>query len=154
MSDFPRPAQRELHEAESTYEQLLIKHVRGNDPAIEKNFCSLEPKLTAGIDSLKGQIVASEMARATFDDLVAFVRKMPTDIGRIWQKAPVVLQQKVQNTLFPEGLKCGPKKGILNEDNHSVFNQLHEFFSGNVYMVDAVGIEPTTCRLRVECSAS
>ena len=139
---------RELHEAESTYEQLLIKHVRGKDPAIEKNFCSLEPKLTAGIDSLKGQIAASEMARATFDDLVAFVRKMPTDLGRIWQKAPVDLQQKVQNTLFPEGLKCDPKKGILNEDNHSVFNHLQEFFSGNVYMADAAGIEPTTCRLR------
>ena len=39
------------------------------------------------------------------------------------------------------GLKCDPKKGILNEDSQSVFNQLREFLHGNVYMVEAAGVE-------------
>ena len=50
------------------------------------------------------------------------------NLGRIWQSAPVDLQQKVQNTLFPGGLEYDPEKGILNEDNHVVFNQLREMF--------------------------
>jgi hypothetical protein len=43
---------------------------------------------------------------------------------RIWQTAPIALKQKVQNTLFPDGLKRVPEKGILNRANNSVFNQL------------------------------
>ncbi len=84
------------------------------------------------------------MARATFDDLLNFTRKMPANLGRIWRTAPVDLQQKVQNVLFPGGLKYDPKKRLLNQDNQSVFNQLNEFWCGNVYLVGAVGFEPTT----------
>ena len=132
---------------------LLFKHV-DNDPLIANEFPELKASLDSSIESLEIQIQESTMARATFDDLLTFTMKLPQNLGKIWETLPVDLKQKVQNTLFPGGLKCDPKKGILNEDSQCVFNQLRGFLHGNVYMVDAVGIEPTTCRLRAECSAS
>lgn len=134
-------------------EKLIFKYIE-DDPHIKDGFPEVKANLDNQIESLKAQIAESEMARATFDELQEFAQKMPSNLGLLWEEAPVDLKQKVQNTLFLGGLKYDPEKGILNPDNSSTFNQLRDFFTGKLHMVDAVGIEPTTCRLRVECSAS
>ena len=144
---------RELDELLSRREKLIFKYVE-DDPHIRSSFPELKAMLDKKIELLETQIAESQMARATFDELQEFAQKMPSNLGLLWEEAPVDLKQKVQNTLFLGGLKYDPEKGLLNSNNRSTFNQLKSFFAGKLHMVDPVGIEPTTCRLRVECSAS
>ena len=82
------------------------------------------------------------MARATFDELLEFTRKMPSNLDEIWTGAPLDLRQKVQNLLFCGGLKYDPKIGFLNLDNAHTFNQLQHFLAGNLRMVGPEGFEP------------
>ena len=144
---------RELGDAQSKREKLILKYI-DDDPIIQSSFPELKATLDSRIELLQAQIAESEMARATFDELLIFSQKMPSNLAQLWMEASIDLKQKVQNTLFLGGLLYDPEKGILNTDNRCTFNQLQEFFAGNVHLVDAVGIEPTTCRLRAECSAS
>ena len=53
------------------------------------------------------------MARATFDELLEFTRKMPSNLDEIWTGAPLDLRQKVQNLLFCGGLKYDPRNRLF-----------------------------------------
>ena len=134
---------RELHTAEDRKQRLLMKYLDG-DSAIEQHFETMQNRLDKEIETLKGQIEESEMARATFDELLEFTRKMPSNLDEIWTGAPLDLRQKVQNLLFCGGLKYDPKIGFLNLDNAHTFNQLQHFLAGNVGIVGPPGLEPGT----------
>ena len=69
---------------------------------------------------------------------------MPSNLDEIWTGAPLDLRQKVQNLLFCGGLEYDPEIGFLNLDNAHTFNQLQHFLAGNLGMVEAVGVEPTS----------
>jgi hypothetical protein len=57
------------------------------------------------------------------------------DIAAAWEKADVDQKQRVQNVLFPSGLKYDPQKGILNSENNCLFNQLEDFIGGKMFLV-------------------
>ena len=57
------------------------------------------------------------------------------DIATAWERADVSQKQRVQNVLFPSGLKYHPEKGILNSENDCLFNQLENFIGGKMFMV-------------------
>ncbi len=44
-------------------------------------------------------------------------------------------KQRVQNALFPNGLKYHPEKEILNSDNDCLFNQLESFLGRKMSLV-------------------
>jgi hypothetical protein len=137
---------RELQTAQKRKQNLLMKYLDG-DSAIQHHFEAMQERLDTEIATLNGQIAESEMARATFDDLLEFTRKMPSDLDQIWTQAPLELQQKVQNLLFQGGLIYDPETGILNQDNAHTFNKLQHFLAGNLEMVDPEGFEPPTTGL-------
>ena len=142
--------QRELTVLSDSQEKLLMKYVN-EDPVIMPVFPGLNQKLKDKIASLEADISGARTAKATFEELLAFSRTMLVDLSMAWARADVDQRQRVQTALFPMGLRYDREEGILNPSNDSLFSQ---FLSGNVCMVDAVGIEPTTCRLRVECSTT
>ena len=55
-------------------------------------------------------------------------------VRQAWERADVDQKQRVQNILFPTGLKYHPEKGILNSENDCLFNQLEDFASGKMLM--------------------
>ena len=143
--------ERDLKAARTTHENLLLKYLN-DDAAIKPHFERLNRGLEDRIASLEAQIADAATTRATFEDLLAFSQAMLVDISRAWLNASLDHRQRVQTALFPRGLKYHRETGILNPDKNSAFSQLEHFLHGNTEMVDAVGIEPTTCRLRVNPS--
>jgi hypothetical protein len=69
------------------------------------------------------------------EELLAFSKHVLTDIPVAWAAASVDQKQRVQNALFPGGLKYHPEKEILNEGNASLYAQLESFLGGKVGMV-------------------
>ena len=59
-----------------------------------------------------------------------FSENLLVDISTAWEQADVNQKPRLQNILFPNGLKYHPEKGILNADNDSLFNCLEGFMAG------------------------
>jgi hypothetical protein len=83
---------------------------------------------------LESQIAEARTENATFEQLLEFAENLLVDISTAWEHADVNQKQRVQNILFPSGLKYHPKKGILNSDNDSPFNCLEGFVAGKISM--------------------
>ena len=66
--------------------------------------------------------------------------------------ANVDQKQRVQNVLFPSGLKHHPEKGILNSDNDCLFSQLEAFLGGKMSMVRPERFELPTLWFEAKCS--
>jgi hypothetical protein len=92
-------------------------------------------KFEEEIAGLENQITEVNLEKATFEQLLAFSKAMLADISTAWAIAGVDQKQKVQNVLFPEGLKYHLQKGILNSDNDCLFSQLEAFVGGKMSMV-------------------
>jgi hypothetical protein len=75
------------------------------------------------------------MEEATFQELLEFSKSMLVDIPLAWAQADLDQKQRVQNVLFPSGLKYHPEKGILNSDNDCLFSQLESFLGGKMRVV-------------------
>jgi site-specific DNA recombinase len=137
----------ELGKSQQNMKNLLMKYVN-DDPAVKPYFEGLRQDIEDKIADIQVQLYHTQETKATFEELMEFSRSMSVNLANAWQVADINQKQRVQNTLFPGGLKLSKEKQILNPDNDCVFCQLQNFLRGNFYMVDAVGIEPTTCRLR------
>jgi hypothetical protein len=98
------------------------------------------------------QILASN--RATAGSFVRFAELQLTDMANVWHIASHEQRERVQNLLFEGGLDYSPEKGFLNRSKSSLFYALETIDIQKANLVDAVGIEPTTSRLRVECSTN
>jgi site-specific DNA recombinase len=124
----------DLQEARSSREKLLVKCLN-DDKAILPHFEQFNRKFSEDIATLETQIEEAEAEKVTFDQLWEFSRSLLIDMATAWQRADVDQKQRVQNVLFPSGLKYHPQDGILNVDNDCLFNQLEGFVSGKITLV-------------------
>jgi len=140
-----RKLKKDLQERRESQRKLLLKYL-DDDPRIVPHFEQLNLKFEDDIASLETQIAETEMERATFEQLWEFSKSLLVDIAAAWEKADVEQKQRVQNVLFPGGLKYHPEKGILTSDNDCLFNELEGFVSGKMYLVRPERFElPTYC---------
>jgi site-specific DNA recombinase len=124
----------QLKDQQGLQEKLVAAYLRG-DKAIIPVFERMNRKFEEEIAGLENQITEVNLEKATFEQLLAFSKAMLADISTAWAIAGVDQKQKVQNVLFPEGLKYHPQKGILNSDNDCLFSQLEAFVGGKMSMV-------------------
>jgi hypothetical protein len=96
---------RELTATQTRNEKLLWRYVDGN-PNIQQDFAKLKKMLDHEVECLESRISESEMVRATFDELVDFTRKMPSELDRI-------LGRRTTRSATKNGLKYDPENGIL-----------------------------------------
>ena len=124
----------DLKEKRKLQEKLLEKYLQ-EDAAIVPHFKQLHGRFDEEIADLEARIAEADMEKATFDQLWEFSRSLLVDIATAWERADVSQKQRVQNVLFPSGLKYHPEKGILNSENDCLFNQLENFIGGKMLMV-------------------
>jgi site-specific DNA recombinase len=124
----------QLKEQQELQEKLVGAYLRG-DKAIMPVFERMNSKFEEDITALGNQIAGADLEKATFDQLLEFSKSMLVDIPTAWARASLDQKQRVQNVLFPDGLKYHPEKGILNSDNDCLFSQLESFLGGKMSMV-------------------
>jgi site-specific DNA recombinase len=124
----------QLKEQQELQEKLVAAYLRG-DKAIMPVFERMNNKFEQDIRAQENQIAEADLEKATFDQLLEFSKAMLVDIPLAWAMASLDQKQRVQNVLFPSGLKYHPQKGILNSDNECLFSQLEGFLGGKMSMV-------------------
>jgi site-specific DNA recombinase len=141
----------QLKEQQELQEKLVSAYLRG-DKAIMPVFERMNGKFGEDITALENQIAEADMEKATFEQLLEFSKSMLVDISTAWAKATLDQKQRVQNVLFPSGLKYHPQKGILNSDNDCLFSQLESFLGGKMSMVRPERFELPTLWFEAKCS--
>ena len=123
----------DLQERRESQAKLLAKYLN-DDKNIVPYFEQMNRRFQEEIAALESQIAEADAEKATFEQLWEFSKSLLVDISTAWQKADVSQKQKVQNVLFPNGLRYDPEKGILNSENDCLFNRLENFVSGKMNM--------------------
>ena len=121
----------QLKEQQALQEKLIAAYLRG-DKAIMPVFERMNLKFIEDTEALENQIAEADVDKATFEQLLEFSKSMLVDIPTAWMRASLDQKQRVQNILFPSGLKYHPEKGILNSDNECLFSQLESFLGGKM----------------------
>jgi hypothetical protein len=129
-----RKLSAELNARLAAKEKLVLKYL-DDDPRIVPLFEPMNRKFDEQIAVLENEIAATDAQKATFDQLWAFSKRVLVDIPSAWLRATVAQKQRVQNILFPMGLKYHPEKGILNSDKNGLFSQLEDFLGQKVSLV-------------------
>ena len=112
-------------------EKLVLAYLKG-DKYVVPVYEQMSRKFEDDIALLESQIAEAETENATFEQLLDFSRSLLVDIGSAWEHANIDQRQRVQNSLFPNGLKFHPEKGILNSDDDCLFSSLEAFVAGKV----------------------
>ncbi len=124
----------DLREKRTLQEKLITAYLN-RDKAILPVFEQMNARFEEEIAALECQISEADMEKATFEQLCEFSKSLLVDIATAWKRANVDQKQRVQNALFPTGLKYHPEKGILNSENACLFNELEDFVSGKMSLV-------------------
>lgn len=141
----------QLKEQQELQEKLVAAYLRG-DKAIMPVFERMNAKFGEDIAAIESQIAEADVEKATFQEFLEFSKSMLVDIPMAWAHADLDQKQRVQNVLFPGGLKYHPEKGILNSDNDCLFNQLESFLGGKMSMVRPERFELPTLWFEAKCS--
>ena len=140
-----RKLRADLRDKESL-RQKLVEAYLNKEKGISSVFEQMNAKFEEQITTLQAQIAEAEMTKATFEELLHFSESLLVDISTAWQRADLDQKQRVQNVLFPAGLKYDPEKGILNSENECLFNQLKDFTSGKMLLARPERFELPTYR--------
>ena len=95
----------------------------------------MNSKFVEEIAAIEAQIAEATMVTDVFEQLLKFSKSILVNIPAAWARASLAQKQRVQNILFPSGLKYHPQQGILNSDNDCLFSQLESFLGGKISMV-------------------
>ena len=124
----------QLKEQRDLQKKLVMAYLKG-DKNIVPFFQPMNEGFETEIASLEAQIKEAEGEKATFEQLREFSKWALLNIPEAWAMATIDQKQRVQNALFPEGLKYHPQNGILNAENSCLYNDLEAFLGGKMEMV-------------------
>ena len=142
---------RRIKEQRDLQDKLAEGYLRGDSNIVEL-YPRMNQKFKDDIAAFEAELADLELEKATFDELLSFSEEFLTDIPLAWMAASVDQKQRVQNVLFPSGLKYHPEKGILNDEIDSVYAQLEGFLGGKVGMVRPTRFERVTYSFGGCCS--
>jgi mutator family transposase len=86
--------------------------------------------------------------------ILAFAERLLPRAADLWVQASLNQKQRLQQLFLPEGIAFDGNQFNRTAATAPLFNSLAPSESAVVKMVSRVGIEPTTRRLRVCCSAN
>ena len=112
-------------------------------------------------DKLREELTLAQIDRHTeaVDELdvqgiLAFAERILPRASDLWVQASLDYKQRLQQLFFPEGIAFDGNRFNRTAITAPLFNYLAPPDSADEKMVSRVGIEPTTRRLRVCCSAN
>ncbi len=112
-------------------------------------------------DKLREELTLAQIDRHTeaVDELdvqgiLAFAERILPRASDLWVQASLDYKQRLQQLFFPEGIAHDGIRFNRTAVTAPLFNYLAPSESADEKMVSRVGIEPTTRRLRVCCSAN
>ncbi len=88
------------------------------------------------------------------EGLLAFAERILPRASDLWVQASLDYKQRLQELFFPEGISFDGNRFNRTAVTAPLFNYLAPFESADESLVSPEGIEPSTNRLRVCCSAS
>ena len=94
------------------------------------------------IQIIEQQLEAAASSRASLESFVRFAELMLADVATAWEKAQPEQRQRVQNLLFPEGIRYSPEQGFLNRSKSSLFNMLEQMSTEEGMLASPTGFEP------------
>ncbi len=86
--------------------------------------------------------------------ILAFAERILPRASDLWVQAPLDYKQRLQALFFPEGIAYDGNRFNRTAVTAPLFNYLAPSASADERVVSPEGIEPSTNRLRVCCSAS
>ena len=116
----------DLNETREKQNNLLMKYL-SDDTRVLPYFDALNRQFENHIAAVEARIMEADMMKATFAQLSEFSNLVLADIASAWEIANIDQKQRIQNVLFPSGLKYHPRDGIVNSHNNPVFDQLESF---------------------------
>ena len=105
--------------------------------------------LTIGISSNESKIEQINI-ELLLDEATSFL----ASLGEHWKKAQPDVQQRFQKLLYPDGISYTRGVGFGTARTALIFELSQQFNAGNYHLVRPVGFEPTTVRLRGDCSTN
>jgi hypothetical protein len=99
------------------------------------------PRLTAGIESIRGELLHTEMENIELDRELEFAERIILRPARLWVESSLEQRQRLQLTLFPAGIQFdGEKFGTASTP---LFFKLLELDSNDNYgLASPTGFEP------------
>jgi hypothetical protein len=88
------------------------------------------------------------------EGILAFAERILPRASDLWVQASLEYKQRLQQLFFPEGIAFDGNRFNRTAATAPLFKYLAPSESADERMVSRVGIEPTTRRLRVCCSAN
>ena len=86
--------------------------------------------------------------------ILAFAERILPRASDLWVQASLDYKQRLQQLFFPDGIAFDGNRFNRTAVTAPLFKNLAPGASADEKMVSRVGIEPTTRRLRVCCSAN
>ena len=108
-----------------------------------------EQLLLAGIDRH-----AVELEKLDVEGILAFAEQLLPSAANVWSQASLDQKQRLQSLFFPEAIAFDGKSFSRTNLTSSAFRYLEPVGGGNDGLVNREGVEPSTNRLRVCCSAN
>jgi hypothetical protein len=112
-------------------------------------------------DKLREELTLAQIDRHTeaVDELdvqgiLAFAERILPRASELWVQASLDYKQRLQQLFFPEGIAYDGNRFNRTAATAPLFNYLAPSESADEKMVSREGIEPSTRRLRVCCSAN
>ena len=94
------------------------------------------------------------LSESQLKDQLLFARRFLLSISNTWENGTVERRRLVQRLVFPVGLRCTEQAGVGTLEIPRLLALAGNPAIDESKMVDRVGLEPTTKRLRVSCSTN
>jgi hypothetical protein len=112
-------------------------------------------------DKLRVELTLADIDRHTVDlekldveGILAFAEQLLPSAANVWMQASLDQKQRLQTLFFPEGVEFDGNRLCRTNLMSSAFRYLEASSEVNAGMVNREGVEPSTNRLRVCCSAN
>ena len=99
-------------------------------------------KLVEEIAIVEQQLEGVSSNKASLDSFVRFAELMLANVATAWEKAKPEQRMRVQNLLFPGGIRYSGAGNFLNPSSSSLFNMLEEMSSEEGMLASPTGFEP------------
>lgn len=143
--DLQQSLQQDLEKLRDRKQKIITLFIDGNLTVEEKQ----EQTKKLETDILRTELKLSEMKGQVLDSevLIDFGINMIQSAPKLWRIAGEVERQRLQATIFPEGLSYDFINGFGTAKTDDLYGVLQQFDAKSSNVVGVVGFEPTTNQL-------
>ncbi len=142
-------SRRKLNESLDRIKQLLEDGTYSRAEYLERKQKIENGLMTTGISENESHIEQMDI-----EALLTKATEFLTSLGEHWKKMPPTVRPRFQKLVYPDGIAYSRGMGFGIARMGLIFELSKQFELGNYALVRPVGFEPTTVRLRGDCSTN